>query len=275
MSIKWSDYQNTVISAFKQLRKNSDLSDVTLVGDDGCQVQAHKIVLSSCSIFFQNMLKNSEKSQSFVYMRGVKEIILNSLVDYIYHGETCIPEENLEEFLAFGIDMKLQGIENIDIDPREPQDFVSFDNFKAKEENMDTVNKIKKELKNKETFKFHCPRGRCRRQFFREKRLRIHIQNSHPDERKFDCGYCELKFFTMKGVNSHQSKKLCKKDKNLQCDLCEHKVDSEKRLLSHKESRHKEFYICKLCDSKWGTYDLYRSHQKSCCRKKYKNKSPI
>ena len=177
MSIKWSDYQNTVLSAFKQLRDNSDLSDVTLVGDDGCQVQAHKIVLSSCSLFFGNMLNNSEKSQSFVYMRGVKENILNSLVDYIYHGETCIPEENLEEFLAFGIDMKLQGIENIDLDRKEPQEFISLGNFKAKEENMDSVTDTKEEVKIKETFKFHCPKGRCRRKFFREKRLKLHIQN--------------------------------------------------------------------------------------------------
>ena len=278
MSVKWNDYQNTVISSFRQMRDDNNFSDVTLVGDDGCEVQAHKLILSSCSSIFQTMLKKSGKSYSFIYMRGVNTDILNAFLDYIYLGETCMSEENLEEFLAFGIDMKVHGIENIDVNPKEPQEFISFNNFNVLDDNFDIVNEMKNEPNSKiDHLMFQCNKGRCSRKFFKENRLQFHIKNKHPDVKKYECILCEHKFFTMKGLNDHQIRKACPKEKYIQCDQCDIKFESDKKLLNHKESKHKQFYICKYCDAKLETYDMYRSHQKSCSniKRKYMNKKNV
>ena len=122
ISIKSHDYQNTIVSVFRNFRESNDFSDVTLVGDDGCQIQAHKIILTSCSLFFQDVLKNSNPSMSFIYIRGVKEYLINSILDYIYKGKASICEDNIEEFLAFGMDLKIDGLENIEYTVLEPNE---------------------------------------------------------------------------------------------------------------------------------------------------------
>ena len=57
-SLKWNDFHSNVSKSFQGLRNKTDFSDVTLVGDDFKQIAAHKIILSSCSVYFNNILKN-------------------------------------------------------------------------------------------------------------------------------------------------------------------------------------------------------------------------
>ena len=47
LCLQWNDFQENINSSFKQLRNNEELSDVTLVSDDGGYVGAHKVVLAS------------------------------------------------------------------------------------------------------------------------------------------------------------------------------------------------------------------------------------
>ena len=55
--LKWNDFQTNVTSSFSKLRNEDEFFDVTLVSDDQQQVSAHKLVLSSCSEYFKNILK--------------------------------------------------------------------------------------------------------------------------------------------------------------------------------------------------------------------------
>ena len=54
--LKWNDFQENIMASFGKLREGNDFSDVTLVCDDG-EIEAHKVVLSSCSPFFQRLLQ--------------------------------------------------------------------------------------------------------------------------------------------------------------------------------------------------------------------------
>ena len=60
-SLRWNDYQSNASKSFQSLRHKEDFCDVTLVGDDYKQVTAHKVILSSCSEYFDNILSNSKK----------------------------------------------------------------------------------------------------------------------------------------------------------------------------------------------------------------------
>ena len=42
--VKWDDFQKAVTSAFESLSGNTEFSDVTLVCDDGQQVEAHRVI---------------------------------------------------------------------------------------------------------------------------------------------------------------------------------------------------------------------------------------
>lgn len=50
--LRWNNHQPNFISVFSSLLHNEALVDVTLAAE-GRQLQAHKVVLSACSSYFQ------------------------------------------------------------------------------------------------------------------------------------------------------------------------------------------------------------------------------
>ena len=62
-SLKWKDFQSNVTKSFQRLRHEKDYSDVTLIGDDYQPLLAHKVVLSSSSEYFKNVLTTVETIQ--------------------------------------------------------------------------------------------------------------------------------------------------------------------------------------------------------------------
>lgn len=50
--LRWNNHQPNFISVFSSLLNNESLVDVTLAAE-GRHLQAHKVVLSACSSYFQ------------------------------------------------------------------------------------------------------------------------------------------------------------------------------------------------------------------------------
>ena len=42
--LTWNDFQENVNTAFSDLRKDCDFTDVTLASEDGQQIEAHKVI---------------------------------------------------------------------------------------------------------------------------------------------------------------------------------------------------------------------------------------
>jgi len=110
LCLKWNDFQENVSSAFGSLRDDIDFSDVTLAGEDGQQVEAHKVILAASSPFFKNLLKRNKHPHPLIYMRGVKSEDLVAIVDFLYYGEANVYQENIEAFLALAEELNLQGL---------------------------------------------------------------------------------------------------------------------------------------------------------------------
>ena len=53
LRLQRNDFANNISSAFLNLSSDKDFTDVTLVCEDGQQVEAHKLVLISSSPFFR------------------------------------------------------------------------------------------------------------------------------------------------------------------------------------------------------------------------------
>merc|ERR1712183_148531 len=108
--LKWNQFQENVSQSFRELRDNNDFFDVTLACEDDQQIEAHKVILSACSPFFRNILKKNPHSHPLLYMKNVKMSDLVSILDFIYHGETNVHQEDLDVFLATAKEMKLKGL---------------------------------------------------------------------------------------------------------------------------------------------------------------------
>ena len=108
--LRWNDFQENVNNAFAVLRKDSDFTDVTLAGEDGHQVEAHKVILLASSPFFQKLLKRNKHEHPLIYMRGLKLEDLLAIVDFLYYGEANIYQENLDNFLNIAEELELKGL---------------------------------------------------------------------------------------------------------------------------------------------------------------------
>ena len=108
--LKWNEFQQNIASSYRELRQDPDFCDVTLVCEDYEQVKAHRIILTACSPFFSTVLKENTHSHPMIYMRGIRAKDLVSIVDYIYHGEANIYQEDLDKFLNIAEELQLKGL---------------------------------------------------------------------------------------------------------------------------------------------------------------------
>ena len=81
-----NDFKDSVTFSFRELRNDKEFSDVTLACEDGQQVEAHKVVLTSSSPFFRDLLKKNKHPHPLLYMRGLKSEDLVAMVDFLYFG---------------------------------------------------------------------------------------------------------------------------------------------------------------------------------------------
>ena len=85
-SLKWNDFHTNAAKSFSLFRNDDYLQDVTLVADDHKQISAHKLVLSACSDYFDDIFKNSKHSHLMLCLDGVNNQDLNNILDYIYNA---------------------------------------------------------------------------------------------------------------------------------------------------------------------------------------------
>ena len=110
LCLQWNDFQETILSSFKDLRQDKDFTDVTLACEDGQQVEAHKIVLTSLSPFFKSILSQNKHQRPIFYMRGVNLEQLVAMLDFLYCGEANVYQEQLDSFLEIADELKLKGL---------------------------------------------------------------------------------------------------------------------------------------------------------------------
>ena len=108
--MKWNDFQENILSGFKDLRNDKEFTDVTLASEDGQRVEAHKVVLTTTSPFFKNLLKSNRHQHPIIYMRAMKSEDLVAIIDFLYRGEANVYQENLDTFLAIAAELQLKGL---------------------------------------------------------------------------------------------------------------------------------------------------------------------
>merc|ERR1719394_483681 len=108
--LQWNEFQGNVKTSYSSIRKTEDFSDVTLACEDGQEIKAHRVILSSSSIFFRDLLKKTSHYHPFVFMRGIQFRTLSSIVDFIYHGEVEVTKDDLDSFLVTAGELTVKGM---------------------------------------------------------------------------------------------------------------------------------------------------------------------
>jgi len=107
--LRWNDFETNISTAFRELREDKDFFDVTLACDED-QIQAHKVILSACSPFFKTILKRNRHEHPLLYLKGVKYTDLVAVLNFMYHGEVNVAQEELNTFLSIAEELKIKGL---------------------------------------------------------------------------------------------------------------------------------------------------------------------
>jgi len=111
--LRWNDFESNISKAFSEIREDKEFFDVTLACDDD-QVPAHKVILSACSPFFRGVLRRNKHEHPLLYLKGVKYSDLLAVLNFMYHGEVNVAQEDLNTFLAVAEDLKVKGLTQSD-----------------------------------------------------------------------------------------------------------------------------------------------------------------
>ena len=110
INLSWNEFQNSTIQTFKNLHANVNFSDVTLACKGGKQLKAHKVILSSSSPFFREILLQNPHNHPLLYLKGVDIEDLTSLMKFIYSGEVEISNDCLGKFLDAANELQVDGL---------------------------------------------------------------------------------------------------------------------------------------------------------------------
>ena len=128
-SLKWNDFSSNLQETFRNIRYEDHLCDVTLMcGEE--TVNAHKLVLSASSDFFQNVFRKCQKENPVIVLKVASLVKLSSLLDFIYNGEVKIDQDHLHAFMDLANEFKIKGISHKEETDRgsEKQDYAPFSN---------------------------------------------------------------------------------------------------------------------------------------------------
>ena len=109
--LSWNDFSSNAANMVKNLLNDSQFTDVTLVSDDRKLIKAHKVILSSCSQFFNQVLAEISNQHPVLYLKGIQYSELSSIIRFIYMGMTEIAEEDLGRFMQAAQDLQIKGLQ--------------------------------------------------------------------------------------------------------------------------------------------------------------------
>ena len=250
LCLQWNDFQKNVKTAFRNLREDKYLTDVTLVCEDGRPLEAHKVILAASSPFFQKLLERNKHPYPMIYMRGLKSDDLLAIVDFLYCGEANVFQENLDSFLAIAEELQLKGLmgkmnEKVE-DIEEPPAAT------AAEHAIDTNSKIQKTQ-----FQRQRPGSRIRNA---EENRTLAIPGNFLGD------FEELEEKVRSMMEKSQNQYANGHQKAHTCRVCG-KEGMGSAIKDHIEANHLEGIVipCNLCDKSFRSRNAFRIHNRQKC----------
>ena len=219
--LSWAQFDTNAPNTFRQLWNDQDFADVTLATVDHQQIKAHKVILSSCSQFFRNILLKNPHPNPLLYLKDIKHKELELVMKFIYLGQCEVGQYDLECFLATGKDLEVIGMME-DVNLKHMEEYVVENRVQKTHETKESSNtdldETTRAMSNQET---------C---------MEVILPSNHLEDEFFACNECNDIFNTSKGLQHHIefNHEIVKND----CDQCDYKATISHNLISHKQSKH-------------------------------------
>ena len=92
--LRWNNHRNNLLTVFDQLLQTEAFCDVTLACDNN-SIKCHKMILSACSSYFQQLFMENTCEHPIVFLKDIKYEEIRTILDYMYKGEVNVAQEEL------------------------------------------------------------------------------------------------------------------------------------------------------------------------------------
>ena len=242
-ALKWNDYQSNWNKSLSQLRKDTNLSDVTLISDDKVQFKAHQVILSSCSNMFNFILKENNNPNPLLYLGGVSSVNLGYILDYIYDGEVNLFQEQLDSFLESSQKLEIEGLigqEGVEgVAALEETYMIENTNYQEEKSNPQEAKSLARMNDNKEAI------------------TRQYVRPANIDASKID-----VTSFTPEEIDKKRNELYQKVDGVWTCMACDY-TSTQKANMSRHVEKHMDglSYSCNLCHKEFRLINSLNNHK--------------
>ncbi|KAF2905979.1 hypothetical protein ILUMI_00210 [Ignelater luminosus] len=108
-NLKWTNHTSNILQMFIEHLHKESLVDVTLACE-GQFIKAHKMVLSACSPYFQELFTVHPADHPYIIMNGMKYVTLQQMIDFMYEGEIRVADEDLDNLLITAENLQVKGL---------------------------------------------------------------------------------------------------------------------------------------------------------------------
>ncbi|XP_017770392.1 PREDICTED: transcription factor Ken [Nicrophorus vespilloides] len=98
LTLHYGKHHATIVDEIKTCFSSENYADMTFICDDKTALSAHKLIMASASPLVRCILGESVHANgpSVVLIPGIKSGHLRHLLDFLYHGQTCIKSSELD-----------------------------------------------------------------------------------------------------------------------------------------------------------------------------------
>ena len=226
------------------LFNDKDFTDVNLVCKDNKQIESHKVILSSCSPLFKQILSSNVHQHPLIYLKGISFDTLSKIMEFVHKGKTEVEQENLEAFLDAARDLKIKGLVDEVIDVVNDTEEGSVEIAKEVEVKEDVEGRadfveerLDAEMEQIERRgherAFTC--SRCNGNYTSGTVLKRHLLAVHEGIKQ-QCFQCAKDFSTLDSLKRH--KKTSHDGIKYTCKKCENSFTSKTAMKRHKDMKH-------------------------------------
>jgi len=248
-NLNWHTYSDHLRDMLNNMRKSDNLTDVTLVCDDQKQFKAHKIVLSACSTVFKNIIDCLPQNSSVIYLRGIQNQEMESILEFMYLGVATFYQERMNEFLNVANNLEIKEISK-DVEFNDDEELNSEEDMtELRHHQFDNINEAADNLVNNQHTNGNFPCNQCNNQFTSRTGLKLHTKSIHEGV-EFSCTQCDQQFKQQGNLTRHiQAKHEGVKHT---CSQCDFQATIQGNLTRHIQSEHEGVkYACDHCNKQF------------------------